>query len=137
MAREASRTGSARRLRREERTIAVMVGMYCRDHHGVSAAARAAADTLCADCAELLAYASRRLDACRFGADKPTCAKCPVHCYAPAMRERVREVMRYSGPRMLGRHPVLGVAHLVDGRRAPDGRGATSLRNGADDDGSP
>jgi hypothetical protein len=33
------------------------------------------------------------------------------------MRERVREVMRYSGPRMLTRHPVLAVAHLVDGRR--------------------
>jgi hypothetical protein len=120
--REAGQTAAGRRLRREERTIAVMVGMYCRDHHGAAGTGRAAGDTLCADCAELLEYARRRLDACRFGADKPTCAKCPVHCYAPAMRERVREVMRYSGPRTLGRHPVLGVAHLIDGRRgAPPG----------------
>jgi hypothetical protein len=119
--REAAQSAAGRRLRREERTIAVMVGMYCRDHHGAAGAARAG-DALCADCAELLEYARRRLDACRFGADKPTCAKCPVHCYAPALRERVREVMRYSGPRMLARHPVLGVAHLVDGRRgAPPG----------------
>ncbi len=122
MTREAGQTAAGRRLQREERTIAVMVGMYCRDHHGAAGAARASGDALCADCTELLEYARRRLDACRFGADKPTCAKCPVHCYAPAMRERVREVMRYSGPRMLGRHPVLGVAHLIDGRRgAPPG----------------
>ena len=119
---ETGQTVAGRRLRREERTIAVMVGMYCRDHHGAAVTGSAAGDTLCADCAELFEYARRRLDACRFGADKPTCAKCPVHCYAPAMRERVREVMRYSGPRMLGRHPVLGVAHLIDGRRgAPSG----------------
>jgi len=87
-----------------------MVGMYCRDHHG-------GGEELCPACGELVAYARRRLAGCRFGADKPTCAKCPVHCYAPAMREQVREVMRYSGPRMLARHPVLGVAHLLDGRR--------------------
>ena len=35
------------------------------------------------------------------------------------MRERVREVMRYSGPRMLWRHPVLAAAHLMDGRKTP------------------
>jgi hypothetical protein len=98
------------RLEREERTIAVMVAMYCHDRHGVHG-------ELCAECDELLFYARRRLTACRFGDGKPTCAKCPVHCYKPAMRERVREVMRYSGPRMITRHPVLGLAHAVDGRR--------------------
>jgi hypothetical protein len=29
----------------------------------------------------------------------------------------MREVMRYAGPRMLWRHPLLAVAHLIDGRR--------------------
>ena len=34
---------------------------------------------------------------------------------------RVREMMRYAGPRMLWRHPVLAIRHLLDGRRpAPD-----------------
>jgi len=46
---------------------------------------------------------------CPFGPDKPTCAKCPIHCYKPQVRERVREVMRFAGPRMLLRHPVLAV----------------------------
>lgn len=107
----------ARRLAREEKTAAAMIAMYCRDHHATAAADDG--DGLCAGCAELLAYARRRLEKCRYGADKPTCANCETHCYVPALRERVREVMRYSGPRMLRRHPVLAVAHLMDGRKTP------------------
>lgn len=108
-----------RRLAREARTIAEMIAMYCRDHHGEEASRDP--DGLCLDCAELMLYARLRLEKCRYGADKPTCAACPTHCYKAAMRERVREVMRYSGPRMIKAHPVLAVAHLVDGRRkAPD-----------------
>ncbi len=122
-----------RRLAREERTIAAMIAMYCRDHHGEAptagapdalsdglTAATPTADGLCPDCAELLAYARVRLYKCRYGADKPTCAKCTTHCYKPAMRERVRVVMRYSGPRMIREHPVLAVAHLADGRKTPE-----------------
>lgn len=104
---------TARDLRRRDRelaTIRAMIRMYCRDHHG--------RDGLCEDCAALDAYASRRLERCVFGAAKPTCANCTVHCYRDDMRERVRTVMRYAGPRMLLRHPVLAIAHLIDGRRA-------------------
>ncbi|MCX6363921.1 MAG: nitrous oxide-stimulated promoter family protein [Actinobacteria bacterium] len=108
-----------RRLAREERTIAVMIAMYCGDQHGDGGPRDAGG--LCPDCAELMAYARLRLDKCRYGAGKPACTSCPTHCYRPALRERVREVMRYSGPRMIKAHPVLAVAHLVDGRRkAPD-----------------
>ena len=64
-----------------------------------------------------MTYATRRLDRCVFGDDKPTCANCAVHCYNAPMREAVRNVMRYAGPRMLLRHPVLAIAHLRDGRR--------------------
>ena len=108
-----------KRLAREELTIVEMIAMYCRDHHGEELAR--AAEGLCPGCAGLMAYARLRLELCRYGADKPTCAACPTHCYRPAMRDRVREVMRYSDPRMIKAHPVLAVAHLVDGRRkAPD-----------------
>jgi hypothetical protein len=99
---------------REERTIAAMIAMYCRDHHGGAARDE---EGLCPECAELMTYARVRLDKCRYGTGKPACTSCPTHCYKPALRERVREVMRYSGPRMLKKHPVLAVAHLVDGRR--------------------
>ena len=91
---------------------------------------------LCAECAALMDYATRRLDRCVFGDDKPTCANCKVHCYSKSMRERVREVMRYAGPRMVWRHPVLALAHLRDGRRpAPDLPAPNRTKAAANDEG--
>ena len=72
---------------------------------------------MCGACQQIMDYANLRLVRCPFQEGKTTCAKCPVHCYKPEMRARVREVMRYAGPRMLYRHPVLAVHHLLDGRR--------------------
>jgi hypothetical protein len=60
-----------------------------------------------------------RLAKCPFQENKSTCANCTVHCYKPDMRQRVRAVMRYAGPRMMWRHPILALTHLlVDSRRA-------------------
>jgi predicted amidophosphoribosyltransferase len=98
------------RIEQEKRTVEAMIRLHCRDQHG-------GRDELCADCADLLEYAWVRLDRCPFQEGKTTCAKCPVHCYKPDMREKVRTVMRYAGPRMLLRHPMLALLHLVHGRR--------------------
>lgn len=103
--------GKDRRMIREYRTIEAMIGIYCGDHHGKNT------DGLCPSCSSLLGYARRRLDLCPFQENKTTCAHCPVHCYKPDMREQVREVMRYAGPRMTFRHPVLALFHLIDGFR--------------------
>ncbi len=104
----------APRIRREFRTIAAMIRIYCQAHHEPLAAP-------CDDCRRLLDYADRRLDTCPFHAEKPVCNKCTVHCYSKTMRERVREVMRFAGPRMLYRHPWLTLRHLLDARRpAPE-----------------
>ena len=103
-------SAAARRLAREWDTIVAMIRIYCRDRHGVRG-------LLCDDCRALRDYAERRLVKCPFGDEKPTCVNCPVHCYEASMRDRVREVMRHSGPKMLTRHPLLALAHLVDGRR--------------------
>ncbi len=92
--------------------MAAMVDDYCRHHHAADRVGGA-----CARCTAFLAYADARLDHCPYGEDKPTCANCPIHCYKREPREFAREVMRYAGPRMLLRHPVLAVLHLVDGRR--------------------
>jgi hypothetical protein len=95
------------RLRRERYTIKVMMEIYCHGYHqnrGI----------LCADCLDLYNYAMKRIDKCPFQADKPTCAKCPVHCYKPEMREKIRIVMRYSGPWMLVYHPILTILHYRD-----------------------
>lgn len=95
---------------RERRTIEAMIRLYCRDRHG-------SREALCGECAELLEHARFRLEHCPFQEGKTVCAKCPIHCYRPQMREKVREVMRYSGPRMLTKHPLLAVCHLLDTRR--------------------
>lgn len=100
-----------RRIARERQTMAAMLKMYCHDRHGT-------AEGLCEICGTLQAYAFERLDRCPFQPDKPTCLKCPVHCYKTDMRERVREVMRYAGPRMLWRHPILAILHMWDNRRS-------------------
>jgi len=96
---------------REFKTIAAMLRLYCRAHHSP------ASKGLCPDCAALHDYARRRLERCVFGDAKPTCANCKVHCYSASMRKRARQVMRWAGPRMLLRHPVLALYHLLDGRR--------------------
>lgn len=98
------------RLARELRTLRAMLRIHCRRRHGKDVAD-------CEACRALERYAERRLAACPFGGDKPTCANCAVHCYAPAQREQVKAVMRYAGPRMLLRYPLLAVAHVLDGRR--------------------
>ena len=99
------------RRAREISTIVAMLRMYCRAHHDSNG------EALCRDCLDLHDYARRRLERCVFGEAKPTCANCTVHCYKAAMRERVRVVMRWAGPRMLRRHPLLAIWHIIDGRR--------------------
>ena len=89
-----------------------MIGMYCHDLHGTSRV------ELCDACGSLNDYAMQRIDKCPFCLEKPTCAKCMIHCYKDDMREEVREVMRYAGPRMMRRHPVLAVLHILDGFRS-------------------
>jgi len=112
-ARRAARLATPR-LTRELETVTAMLRIYCRDHH----AAVARDDALpCAACASLQDYARKRLASCTYGPDKPTCVNCPIHCYGRNQREAMRVVMRYAGPRMLWRHPLLAVAHLIDGRR--------------------
>jgi hypothetical protein len=101
------------RLKRESKTVAAMISLYCRDIHHNSG--------LCQECTELKEYALQRLVKCPFQASKPACSKCPVHCYQPSMREKIRQVMRYAGPRMIFHHPVMAFFHIIDGKRkAPD-----------------
>ena len=33
------------------------------------------------------------------------------------MREKIRMVMRYSGPRMIYKHPIAAIWHMIDRRR--------------------
>jgi hypothetical protein len=101
------------RIAREKKTIDAMVHIYCKGHHETKG------EKLCPECTEFLAYAFTRLDKCPFQEEKPTCGKCLVHCYQPQMREKVKKIMRYSGPRMLLHSPGLALRHALDGRKKP------------------
>ncbi len=121
------------RLSREQQTMVAMLRIYCRGHHHAEPGDD---DGLCVACADLLAYTRKRLAACPFGTAKPTCVNCQVHCYGPQQREATRIVMRYAGPRMPLRHPLLALAHVIDGKRPapPKPRGKpAAARAGADD----
>ena len=94
---------------REKELVSQMIALYCRKKHGGKA--------LCPDCAALDSYARQRSDKCPFMETKTFCSNCRVHCYRPEMRERIRAVMRFSGPRMIFHHPVIALRHVIETRK--------------------
>ena len=95
-----------RKIAREKKTIKTMIELFCSHKHDSK-------KVLCASCGTLLEYANLRLEKCPFGEEKTACADCAVHCYQPARRKEIIEVMRYSGPRMALRYPLLVISHLM------------------------
>ena len=114
----------------EKRTVRHMIELWCRKNHGGKACREMGSrggglvshggsgegshggPGLCGECRELLEYSLARLEHCKFGNAKTKCHKCPVHCYRPDMREKIRTVMRFSGPRMLLYHPLEALRYL-------------------------
>ena len=126
----------------EKRTVRHMIELWCRKNHGGKACREKGSmgggqvshggsgegshggqgshecqvghggPGLCGECRELLEYSLARLEHCKFGNAKTKCHKCPVHCYRPDMREKIRTVMRFSGPRMLLYHPLEALRYL-------------------------
>jgi len=94
---------------REKETVSLMISIYCRKKHG--------GKTLCPDCAALDSYARQRSDKCPFMETKTFCSNCKVHCYKPDLREKIREVMRFSGPRMILHHPIMAIRHVMETKK--------------------
>jgi len=92
---------------KEKRMVSEMIALYCRKNHGSTEG------TLCPECAELTDYARARSDRCPFMEEKTFCSNCKVHCYRPDMREKIRAVMRFSGPRMIFHHPIAAMHHVI------------------------
>jgi hypothetical protein len=93
------------RIEREKKVIAVMIAMFCKEHHHK--------DALCPYCLELKDFAFMRIDKCRFKEGKPNCSDCTVHCFGKDKRAQVKEVMRYAGPRMMMKHPLMAMRHVM------------------------
>ncbi|WP_163328925.1 nitrous oxide-stimulated promoter family protein [Desulfurobacterium thermolithotrophum] len=97
-------------LEREKETLQKMFKIYCKAKHGSQNG------KLCSECKELLNYALKRLELCPFKEEKPSCKKCTIHCYQPEKRKKIKEVMRFSGPRLLLYDPFNWLIHKVKER---------------------
>lgn len=95
---------------REKRTVSLMIRIYCKKKHGTRKG-------LCPECEALDAYARMRSDKCPFMETKTFCSNCKVHCYKADMREKIRAVMRFSGPRMIFSHPIMAIRHVIESKK--------------------
>lgn len=95
------------RIEREKKTIKLMIEIYCRKKHKHK-------DSLCDECTELLEYAHKRLSFCKFGENKSTCGKCPIHCYKKDMKAKIKDVMKFSGPRLIIYNPLELIRHALN-----------------------
>ena len=97
----------AKKRNDEKLLISEMIALYCRRQH------HSPKENLCPECQQLHDYALARIEHCPFMETKTFCSACKVHCYQPEMREKIRTVMRWAGPRMLPVHPILSIRHVV------------------------
>lgn len=95
---------------REKKMVSLMISLYCRKKHKTKKG-------LCPQCKELLDYAIMRSDKCPFMETKTFCSNCKVHCYKAEMRKRIKEVMAFSGPRMIFHHPFIAVSHVIESKK--------------------
>ncbi|MCL2761246.1 MAG: nitrous oxide-stimulated promoter family protein [Desulfuromonadales bacterium] len=92
-------------------TLAKFIEIYCNSKHqnfnlkSVNKADKLHIDLkseyhLCPDCIELLNYSADKRIKCPL-TPKPPCNKCNVRCYSDSYREKIREIMKYSGKKMI------------------------------------
>jgi len=96
-----------RRIAREKLTVQTMIGIYCSGHHKPGR-------PMCDECQMLYEYATLKINKCPFYHAKPVCTNCTIHCYRNRERDQIKSVMKFSGPRMLIRHPALSLLHMID-----------------------
>ena len=100
---------------KEKAMVSEMIALYCRKKH------KTKRGQLCTQCAELTEYARQRSEKCPFMENKTFCSNCKVYCYKPDMREKIRAVMRFSGPRMFFSHPIIAVSHVIERKKEKRG----------------
>ncbi len=91
-------------VNKEKEVVNLMIKLYCqKKHHNKQ---------LCQECSQLQEYADNRIDKCPHKETKTFCSNCETHCYKKEMRDKIKEVMRFSGPRMIIYHPIIAIDHL-------------------------
>ncbi|MDO4535214.1 MAG: nitrous oxide-stimulated promoter family protein [Clostridium perfringens] len=96
------------KIEKEKNIVALMIEIYCKGKH------KSKKGELCTECSELKEYAHKRLNYCKFGENKSTCSRCTIHCYKKDMRERIKDVMKFSGWRLIVYKPMELLKHMFN-----------------------
>ncbi|SKA56159.1 hypothetical protein CZ814_03711 [Photobacterium toruni] len=91
-----------------------MIDLYCLKNHQINHKNFQRCDS----CEQFSVYVKQRLDRCPYGEQKPSCKQCPIHCYKPQQKIKSQTIMRYSGPKMLIKHPIMAIKHLIHDKRS-------------------
>ena len=100
---------------KEKESILCMIEIYCKHNHKEyhkNYNKTFGSKNICRECEEIYHYACERTDRCRFIETKTFCSACKTHCYETTYRERIREIMRYGGPRLLFDSPMMVLRHM-------------------------
>lgn len=115
------KSGIEKKRKREQYVVSQMINLYCRKNHKEKRMKNN--KELCEECSRLESYAKIRSEKCPFMEKKTFCSNCKIHCYKPEMREKIKKVMRFSGPRMIMYHPILAVWHLITSKKEKRNKG--------------
>jgi hypothetical protein len=95
-----------KKINSEKNIVKMMILYYCKKKHFSK-------NDLCCDCEKLIEYSWLKLDKCPYGENKPACSKCEIHCYSAPMRKKIKDIMRYSGPRTIYIYPAVSIKHFI------------------------
>ena len=80
-----------KRVKKDEKVLRDFIKVFCHNHHN-----KLNDNDLCDECEVLLEYALKRNEKCPLD-PKPKCKNCEIHCYKPECRQRIKEIMKFSG----------------------------------------
>ena len=96
-----------RHQKKDIKLIGKFVEVYCAGKHGtmtrlpLKLPEELGERRLCTVCAEFMEYAAIKRIKCPLEDKKPICKYCRIHCYGKEQRKKVREIMAYSGRKLM------------------------------------
>lgn len=97
---------------KDRQTLEAIGRIFCSAHHNEARDS----EGLCPSCRATIDATLERAAACPYG-HETNCEDCRVHCQRGEAQARIREIMRYSAPRMAVRHPLMTMEYLRKKRK--------------------
>jgi uncharacterized paraquat-inducible protein A len=91
------------------KVLVKFIQLYCAAHHDNQEQAALPTEieemfksgvALCPECSAILEHGLLKRSRCPLD-PKPSCKRCHIHCYSREYREKIRNIMAYSGKRMI------------------------------------